>query len=88
VGLILRFFTALVILVAALSVQLWSRLEVRNAAVRLDAARSALALAHSEQDRLQVEVTVLRAPSRLGAIAAEQGLVAPARTLTLGGGRL
>ena len=77
VRLLLRFGGVLLVFALAMAVQLWARMEVRRTAVALDAARSAVALAEIEQDRLLLERTTLRAPGRIRTAAEEMALAAP-----------
>jgi hypothetical protein len=74
---------------AALSTYLWSRTAVRETAVELDRARSDLARATAQVERLEVERSVLRQPIKLGEGAASLGLVPPVAVVDLsaaGGG--
>lgn len=83
VRVLLRFVGVMLFVVAAVSVHLYTRLQVRETALRLDRARSALVRAQTHQDRLLVERTTLRAPSRLGAIAVAEELTAPVAVVDL-----
>lgn len=77
VRLLLRFGPMFLVVALAMAVQLWARMEVRQAAVALDAARSEVAQAEIERDRLLLERTTLRAPGRIRAAASEMALTAP-----------
>ncbi len=74
---LLRVLGVLLFVTAAASVHLWTRTQVRETALELDQARSALVRAQTQRDRLAVERTMLRAPGRLGALAVGLDLVAP-----------
>jgi hypothetical protein len=77
VRVMLRFVGVMLFIVSAVSVHLYTRLQVQETALRLDSARSDLVRAQTHHDRLLVERTMLRAPARLGAIAVAQDLTAP-----------
>lgn len=80
VRVLLRFLTFTLFLTTALSLYLWARMGVREAAVDLDTARSELARAQVAHDRLILEETMLRQPNRVGAAAGGLGLQAPVET--------
>jgi hypothetical protein len=83
VRLLLRFVGVLLFVVSAVSVHLFTRLQVQETALRLDGARSDLVRAQTHHDRLFVERTMLRSPGRLGAIAVAEDLTAPERVVDL-----
>ncbi len=77
VRLLSRLLGVMIFVAAALSVYLWSRMQVRETALALDEARGQLVEAQTHHDRLLVERTMLRSPGRLGAVAASLDLSAP-----------
>ncbi len=83
VRLLLRFVGVMLFVVSAVSVHLYTRMQVQETALRLDRARSDLVRAQTHHDRLLVERTTLRAPSRLGAIAVSEDLTAPVAVVDL-----
>jgi cell division protein FtsL len=83
VRLLLRWLTVMLFVAAALGACVWTRMAVRQTALELDAARSALVRAEIERERLLVERSLLRDPGRLAGSAEALGLVAPAATLTV-----
>jgi hypothetical protein len=85
VRLLLRWITAMLFIAAALAACVWTRMAVRQTALELDAARSALVRAEIQKERLLVERSLLRDPGRLAENATAIGLVAPAATVDLTG---
>lgn len=79
--LLARFLGVLGVVAVAMGVQMWARVEVRATAVALDGARSAVERAEIERDRLLLERTTLRAPSRLRVAASELALVTPVKVV-------
>lgn len=75
--LLFRWLTAMLFIAAALAACVWTRMAVRQTAVELDAARSALARAEIQHERLLVERSLLRDPGRLAETAAALTLVPP-----------
>ena len=73
VRLLFRWITAMLFVAAALAACVWTRMAVRQTALDLDAARSSLARAEIQQERLLVERSRLRDPGRLAENAAALG---------------
>jgi hypothetical protein len=84
VVLLARYLLVIGMIVAALSVCVWARMAVRQTALELDAARSALARAETRHDRLLVERALLRDPGRLREGAVGLALAAPVAVVDLG----
>ncbi len=83
VRLLFRWLTAMLFIAAALAVCVWTRMAVRQTALDLDAARSSLARAEIQRERLLVERSLLRDPGRLADSATALGLVAPVVTVDM-----
>lgn len=83
VRLLLKWITAMLFIAAALAACVWTRMAVRQTALELDAARSALVRAEVQRERLLVERSLLRDPGRLAENAAAIGLVAPVATVAV-----
>lgn len=83
---LLRFLGVMVFITAAVSVHLWTRMQVRATALKLDHERSELVRQTTRHDRLLVERTMLRSPGRLGALAVSLDLTAPEAVVDVGGG--
>ena len=79
-----RLLGVMLFVTSALSVHLWTRMQVNDTAIRLDRARGALVRAQTDRDRLLVERTMLRSPGRLGAIAVGLDLAAPESVVDVG----
>lgn len=75
-----RWLLAMSIVTVALGACLWTRMTVRQTALELDSARSAVARAEIDRERLLVERALLRDPGRLADSAAALSLVAPVAT--------
>lgn len=86
VRLLLRLLGVMIFITAAVSVHLWTRMQVRETALALDHARGQLVEAQTHHDRLRVERTMLRSPGRLGAIAVSLDLAAPVAVKDVGAG--
>ncbi len=82
---LLRFLGVMTFITAAVSVHLWTRMQVRATALKLDHERSELVRAQTYHDRLLVERTMLRSPGRLGALAVSLDLTAPEAVVDVGG---
>ena len=83
VRLLFRWLTAMLFIAAALAACVWTRMAVRQTALDLDAARSSLARAEIQRERLLVERSLLRDPGRLADSATALGLVAPVVTVDM-----
>ncbi len=83
VRVLIRFLMFTIFFTSALSLYLWARMGVREAAVALDTTRSSLARAQVTHDRLILEQTMLREPNRVGAAAGGLGLKAPVETFAM-----
>ncbi|MFN7142992.1 MAG: hypothetical protein ACK4YP_04400 [Myxococcota bacterium] len=81
--LLFRWLTAMLFIAAALAACVWTRMAVRQTAVELDTARSALARAEIQHERLLVERSLLRDPGRLTETAGALGLVPPVAIVSL-----
>lgn len=77
-ALLFRWIAAMLFIAVTLGACVWTRMAVRQTALELDAARSALVRAEIQRERLLVERSLLRDPGRLAESAAAIGLVAPA----------
>lgn len=86
VRLLVRLLGVMIFITAAVSVHLWTRMQVRETALALDHARGQLIEAQTHHDRLLVERTMLRSPGRLGAIAVSLDLAAPTAVRDVGSG--
>lgn len=82
---LLRFLGVMLFVTAAVAVHLWTRMQVRETALKLDHERGELTRAQTLHDRLLVERTMLRSPGRLGAVAVALDLTAPEAVVDVGG---
>jgi hypothetical protein len=80
---VLRYLVVMLVCTGALGALVWTRMAMRRTALELDAARSALARAETQRERLLVERTLLREPGRLQAEADALGLVPPEKIVTV-----
>ncbi|MDP2312802.1 MAG: hypothetical protein Q8P41_07845 [Pseudomonadota bacterium] len=81
--LLARWLGAMLLIAGALAACVWTRMAVRATALELDSARSALASAEIQHERLLVERALLRDPGRLAEAAAALSLVPPAATVNV-----
>ncbi len=81
--LLFRWLTAMLFIAAALAACVWTRMAVRQTALDLDAARSALVRAEIQHERLLVERSLLRDPGRLAESAGALGLAPPVATVSV-----
>ena len=86
VGVVLRYFTFAMLLVASLMFYVWSRVDVRASAAELDRVNTQLATRQAEQERLRLELATRQDLARLGQVGAAMGLVSDVqvRTVTIG----
>lgn len=81
--LLFNWVVAMLLIAVTLAFCVWTRMAVRATALELDAARSALARAEIQQERLLVERALLRDPGRLAETAAALALVPPVATVSV-----
>ncbi len=81
--LLLRWVGAMLLIAVTLAACVWTRMAVRATALELDAARSALARAEIQHERLLVERALLRDPGRLAETAVALSLVPPVATIVV-----